>query len=28
MHGARVIRESEQVLPPKDFWLELSQAVA
>jgi RNA polymerase sigma factor (sigma-70 family) len=28
MHQARVIRESEQVLPPKDFWLELSQAVA
>ena len=28
MHQARVIRESEQVLPPKDYWLELSQAVA
>jgi len=25
---ARVIKESEQVLPPKDFWLELAQAVA
>lgn len=25
---ARVIKESEQVLPSKDFWLELSQAVA
>jgi RNA polymerase sigma-70 factor (ECF subfamily) len=27
-HQARVIKESEQVLPPKDYWLELSQAVA
>ena len=27
-HQARVIKESEQVLPPKDFWLELSPAVA
>ena len=27
-HRARVIKESEQVLPPKDYWLELSQAVA
>jgi hypothetical protein len=25
---ARVIKESEQMLPPKDYWLELSQAVA
>jgi len=25
---ARVIKESEQVLPPKDYWLELSQTAA
>ena len=25
---ARVIKESEQVLPPKDYWLELSQSAA
>jgi hypothetical protein len=24
-HSARVFKESEQVLPPRDYWLELSQ---
>ncbi len=28
MHQARVMRESEHVLPPKDFWLELTQSAA
>ena len=28
VHRARVYKESEQVLPPKNFWLELSQSVA
>jgi len=28
VHRARVIKESEQVLPPKDYWLELSQSAA
>ncbi len=27
-HRARVIMESEQVLPPKDYWLELPQTAA